>query len=78
MSPFKVVALLLIVGGILGLVYGGITYTRTTHHAKIGPMEMSVTDKDTVNIPVWAGIAAIVVGAGLLLARSKGSPFGGG
>jgi uncharacterized membrane protein YidH (DUF202 family) len=71
MSALKIVAVLLIVGGIIGLVYGGITYTKTTHDTKIGPIEVSVTDKETVNVPVWAGVGAIVVGGALLLLRRK-------
>jgi drug/metabolite transporter (DMT)-like permease len=69
MSPLKIVAILLIVGGIIGLVYGGFTYTKTTHDAKIGPLEFSVKDKERVNVPVWAGIAAIVAGGALLVSR---------
>jgi hypothetical protein len=72
MKIIKLVAILLIVAGALGLIYGGITYTSSTHDAKIGPIEMSVKDKKTVNIPIWAGVGAIVVGAGLLLAPLKG------
>jgi len=71
MNAFKMVAIVLIAAGILGLVYGGVTYTKTTHDAKIGPLELSVKDKETVNIPVWVGIGAIVVGAGLLLSRGR-------
>jgi TRAP-type C4-dicarboxylate transport system permease small subunit len=71
MSALKIVAILLIAAGILGLVYGGITYTKTTHSAKVGPFEMSVKDKETVNIPVWAGVGAIVVGGVLFLVRTK-------
>ncbi len=71
MSALKVVALLLIAAGVLGLVYGGITYTKTTHDAKVGPFEVSVKDKETVNVPVWAGVAAIVVGGALLLVPRK-------
>jgi hypothetical protein len=52
-------------------VYGGITYTKTTHSAKVGPLELSIKDKETVNIPVWAGVGAIVVGALLLFVRTK-------
>jgi TRAP-type C4-dicarboxylate transport system permease small subunit len=70
-SILKIVALLLIAAGIIGLVYGGITYTKTTHDAKVGPFEMSIKDKKTVNIPVWAGVGAIVVGALLLVVRTK-------
>lgn len=69
MSPLKIVAILLVVCGIVGLVYGGFTYTKTTHDAKIGPLEFSVKDKERVNVPVWAGVAAIVAGGVLLLAR---------
>jgi len=68
-SALKIVAILLIVAGIIGLTYGGITYTKTTHSTKIGPLELSVKDKETVNVPVWAGIGAIVVGGVLLFAR---------
>jgi LPXTG-motif cell wall-anchored protein len=71
MSALKIVAILLIVAGIIGLVYGGITYTRTTHDAKLGPFEVSVKDKETINVPVWAGVGAIVAGGALLLVRRK-------
>ena len=66
MNSLKIAALVLIVAGILGLVYGGLTYTKETHQTKIGPFEVSVNEKETINIPVWAGIAAIVLGGGLL------------
>ena len=68
----KIVAIVLIVAGIIGLVYGGFTYTRTTHEAKLGPLELSVQDKETVNVPVWAGVVAIVAGGALLLVGRKG------
>jgi LPXTG-motif cell wall-anchored protein len=71
-SALRIVALVMILGGIAGLVYGGITYTTTTHDAKIGPIELSIKDKKTVNIPVWAGVGAIVVGGGLLIVRRRG------
>jgi len=71
-NALKIVALLLIAAGIVGLVYSGITYTKTTHDAKIGPIELSVKDKETINIPVWAGVGAIVVGGVLLFVRPKG------
>ncbi len=71
MSAFKIAAIVLIAAGIIGLVYGGITYTQTTHDAKIGSFEMSIKDKKTVNIPVWAGVGAIVVGGALLVVRTK-------
>jgi TRAP-type C4-dicarboxylate transport system permease small subunit len=71
MNALKMVALALIAAGILGLIYGGFTYTKSTHEAKIGPLEMSVDQKETVNVPIWAGVGAIVVGAGLLLAGSR-------
>ena len=67
MNAMKMLGIVLIVGGILGLVYGGFTYTKETHEAKIGPLVLSVADKETVNVPIWIGVGAIVIG-GLLLA----------
>jgi len=72
MSGIKILAIVLIVAGLLGVMYGKFSYTKETHQAKLGPIEMSVKEKQTVNVPVWAGVAAIAAGAGLLLVRSKG------
>ena len=66
MSALKIVAILLIVAGIAGLVYGKFSYTKATHEAKLGPIDFSVKEKQTVNVPMWAGIAAVVAGAVLL------------
>ncbi len=71
MSALKILAILLIAAGVIGLVYGGITYTKTTHEAKLGSLQLSIKDKETVNVPVWAGVAAIVVGGVLLFAGKK-------
>lgn len=71
MSAIKMLAIVLIVAGALGLVYGGFSYTRETHEAKLGPIELSVKDKETVNVPVWAGLGAIVAGVILLLVRKQ-------
>lgn len=66
MNSLKVAALVLIVAGVLGLAYGGFSYTRQTHEVKLGPLEMSVQEKETFNVPVWAGVGAILIGGGLL------------
>jgi multidrug transporter EmrE-like cation transporter len=66
MNAVKVVAIVLIVAGILGLAYGGFSYTRQTHEVKLGPIEMSVQERESVNVPVWAGVGAILIGGGLL------------
>ncbi|MBI3531111.1 MAG: hypothetical protein CK604_03480 [Curvibacter sp. PD_MW3] len=71
MNASRMAALVLIVAGVLGLVYGSFSYTKETHETKIGPIELSVKEKETVNIPVWAGIGAIVVGGVLLVLGSK-------
>jgi TRAP-type C4-dicarboxylate transport system permease small subunit len=67
MDAKRILAVILILGGILGLVYGGFSYTSDTHEAKIGPVELSVKEKKRVNIPLWAGIGAIVIGGVLLI-----------
>jgi uncharacterized membrane protein YidH (DUF202 family) len=71
MSALKIAGIILILAGVLGLVYGSFSYTKETHEAKIGPLELQMKEKETVNIPVWAGVGAIVVGAALLLIPAK-------
>ena len=72
MGGLKVLALLLIAGGVLGLVYHHFSYTKDTHEAKIGSVELSVAKKQSVDVPEWAAIAAIVAGAALLVAGGRG------
>jgi uncharacterized membrane protein YidH (DUF202 family) len=67
MNPLKVSAIVLIVAGALALAYGGFSYTKETHDVSLGPIEMTMSEKQTVNVPVWAGVGAIVVGGVLLL-----------
>ena len=69
MNAIKMLAIALIVVGGLALAYGGFTFTKDTHQAKLGPIELSVKETQTVSIPIWAGVAAIVAGAVLLFAR---------
>jgi len=71
MSGIRILAIVLIVAGLLGVLYGKFSYTKETHEAKLGPIEMSVKEKQTVNVPVWAGVAAIAAGAALLLVPAK-------
>ena len=66
MNSVKMIAIALIVAGILALAYGGFSYTKETHEVKLGPIQFSVMEKERVNIPLWAGVGAIVIG-GLLL-----------
>ena len=69
MNAIRIVAIALIIAGALGLAYGGFSYTKENHEAKISPIELNVKEKQTVNIPMWAGIGAIVIGGVLLLRR---------
>ena len=66
-------AILLMVAGIAGLLYGKFSNTRETHDIKLGQIEMSVAEKQTVNLPLWAGVGAIMFGGGLLLYASRKS-----
>ena len=72
MNPQKIVAILLIAGGLARLAYGGFSYTKETHHADVGPLHMTVAEKEHVNVPVWAGIGAVLLG-GILLAMGRKS-----
>ncbi len=71
MNSVRIVAVVLIVAGVLGLMYGGFSFTKETHQAKLGPIELSVKEKQNVNVPMWAGVGAIVIGGALLLFGGK-------
>jgi len=71
MNSIKVIAIALVVAGILGLVYGGFSYTKDTTVVKLGPLEVSAKERQTVNVPMWAGVGAVVVGGLLLLFAGK-------
>ena len=71
MNPIRIAAIVLIVAGALCLVYGGFSYTKSTQNLKLGPIELSVKEKETVNVPMWAGIGAIVLGGVLLMVGGK-------
>ena len=66
MHPVRLIAIIIIVAGALGLLYGSFSFTKATHDVKLGPIEFSIKEKETLNVPMWAGIGAIIVG-GLLL-----------
>ena len=71
MNAVKIAAIVLIIAGALGLAYGSFSFTKETHEAKLGPIELSVKEKQTVNVPAWAGVGAIVAGAILLVVPTK-------
>ena len=71
MSPMKIAGIALIVAGALALAYGGFSFTKETHKAEIGPIKLSVKEKESVNVPQWAGIAAILAGVVLLVVGGK-------
>ena len=71
MSPVKIVGIVLIVLGAVGLATGGFSFTKETHQAKLGPLQLSVQEKENVNIPTWLGLAGIALGVVLLVIPGK-------
>jgi uncharacterized membrane protein YidH (DUF202 family) len=73
MNAVKIIGIVLIVAGVLGLVYGAVTYTKDTHIVDLGDAEISLKEKETVQIPIWAGVISIALGCVLLfIPRKKG------
>jgi hypothetical protein len=70
MKGTKLLGAVLLALGILGLAYGGFTYTKKTDEVNLGPIHLEVKDRERVNIPLWAGVAVAIVG-GVLLARKE-------
>jgi uncharacterized membrane protein YidH (DUF202 family) len=71
MNSTRIIGIILVVAGILGAALGGFSFTKETHKASVGPINLSVAEEKNVNIPLWASIAAIVAGAAVLVAGSK-------
>lgn len=71
MNPQKIVAIVLLAAGVMALAYGGFSYTSETHQADVGSLHLSVDETKHVNVPVWAGIGALVLGGWLLGAGRK-------
>lgn len=71
METSKLIAIILIVAGALGLAYGGFTYTKERHTSEIGPISIVVDEKQDVNVPVWLSLAGILLGGALLLRGKK-------
>jgi uncharacterized membrane protein YidH (DUF202 family) len=67
----RLIGIILLVGGILALVYGGFSFTKDEHALKLGPLRLAVQERERVNVPVWAGIGGIVVGAVLLSLKKR-------
>ncbi len=71
MNGVRIAAIALLVAGVLALAYGGFSYTRETHKASIGSIKLSIDEQQTVNVPVWAGVGALVIGGALLIFGSR-------
>jgi hypothetical protein len=71
MNASRMVAVVLLVAGALALLYGGFSYTKDTTAVKLGPIELTVEEKETVNVPIWAGVAAMAAGGLLLVFGGK-------
>ena len=71
MNTTKIIGIILIAAGVLGIAFGGFSFTKEAHQASLGPLNLSVAEQKTVDIPIWASIAAIVAGAAVLVAASR-------
>lgn len=71
MNPSKLIGIILIVAGCLGLAYGGFTYTKETSAVKLGPIQLKVEEKETVNVPIIVSAGAVALGIFLLVALGR-------
>lgn len=72
MNRLRIIAIVLIVAGVLGLMYDRFTYTKESHDLKVGALEVSVKDRETIHIPAWCSVGGIAAGLVLLVTRRKG------
>ena len=73
MDAIKIVAIVFVIGGALGLAFGGFSYTDQTHSVELGPVHLQVSEQKHVNVPLWAGAGAMVFGILLLVVGPRNS-----
>lgn len=71
MRTLRIVAIVLLVAGALGLIYGSFSYVKDTHTAQLGSLSLSVKDHETIAIPAWVGVGAVLAGGAMLFASIK-------
>jgi len=71
MNTNKLIGIILIVAGCLGLVYGGFSYTKDTSAVKLGPIELQVKEKETVAVPLIVSVGGIAIGVFLLVGLGR-------
>jgi hypothetical protein len=71
MNSMKTLGLVLIVAGLLGAALGGFSFTKDRHEASLGPIQLSVAEEHTVNIPLWASLGVIAAGAAVMILAAK-------
>jgi hypothetical protein len=70
-NAVRLIGVLLIVAGVVGLIYQQFSFTKESTQAKIGPLELTLKEKETVNVPLWASLGAIGVGVVLLVSGGR-------
>ncbi|NDP38393.1 MAG: hypothetical protein GZ093_06530 [Rhodoferax sp.] len=71
MNPTKMIGIILIAAGCLGLAFGGFSYTKETTGMKVGPLELKVQEKETINVPLIVSAGGIILGVFLLVVGKK-------
>jgi hypothetical protein len=71
MNAARITGIVLIVLGLAGFFTGGFSFTKDTTAAKLGPIQLTVKEKESVNIPQWLSLGAIVLGAVVLVVGFK-------
>lgn len=71
MNPTKMIGIILIAAGCLGLAFGGFSYTKETTGMKVGPLELKVQERQTVNVPLIISAGGIILGVFLLVLGKK-------
>lgn len=73
MNAARITGIVLIVLGLAGFFTGGFSFTKDTTAAKVGPIQLTVKEKESVNIPQWLSLGAVVLGAVVLVIGFKKS-----
>lgn len=67
MTAMRLIGAILLVLGLAGLLTGGFSFTKETTQAKLGALELTVKEKESVNVPQWLSLGAMLIGGVVLV-----------
>ena len=67
----RVLGIILIIIGVIGLVWGGVSWVRRRDTVSVGPVSVTATQREHIPVPPVVGAVCLIAGAALLIAGGR-------